>query len=46
MNGASTLPAPLWGGVGGGGDGGRLSCTCAARTPLPALPHKGGGFAS
>ena len=38
------LPAPLRGGAGGGGSGGVLSGWAAARTPLPALPRKGGGF--
>ena len=38
------LPASLWGGVGGGGSGGVLSGEAAARTPLPTLPHKGGGL--
>ncbi len=36
---------PLWGGAGGGGDGGVLSGYGAARTPTPAPPHKGAGSA-
>ena len=36
------LPAPLRGGVGGGGDGGALSGKAAARTPHPILPPHGG----
>jgi DNA ligase 1 len=45
------LPSPSWGGVGDGGAGANMSDVGAARntsdagasTPLPTLPHKGGG---
>src|SRR5208282_6857096 len=51
--GRSLLPSPLWGGVGGGGREATRRCQWVLRirrrsvrrlpTPLPTLPHKGGG---
>ena len=40
------FPSPLWGGVRGGGREDQLQAStlaCRLTTPLPPLPHKGGG---